>query len=70
MGSSSVWNDVWSFCIDRVCSELERGNIPEMERGNILEMVHGNNPEMVRGNIPEMVAESYVPLQVHLYGVL
>ena len=42
------------FCIDRVCSELERGNILEMECGNIL--------EMVRGNIPEMVAESYVPL--------
>ena len=35
------------FCIDRACSELERGNIPEMERENI----------------PEMVAESYVPLQ-------
>ena len=51
------------FCIDRVCSEMERGNIPEMVRGNIPEMVHVNIPEMVRGNIPEMVAESYVPLQ-------
>ena len=26
------------FCIDRVCSELDCGNIPEMERGNIPEM--------------------------------
>ena len=52
------------FCIDRVCSELERGNIPEMERGNTPEMERGNIPEMERGNIPEMVAESYVPLTV------
>ena len=51
------------FCIDGVCSELERRNIPEMECGNTLEMEHGNIPEMERGNIPEMVAESYVPLQ-------
>ena len=50
------------FCIDRVCSELERRNIPEMERGSTPEMEHGNIPEMERGNIPEMVAESYVPL--------
>ena len=63
MGSSLVWNDVWSFCIDGVCSELEHGNIPEMERGNTPEMECRNTPEMEHGNIPEMVAESYVPLQ-------